>query len=89
MTEYENIEDSFEFEKYICFKQPKIWENEAYGLFASAQVLSEFVSIQNSEILCKEKRLNTLFSEDIADRIYWYYWIIRMLWGYGFENVLK
>jgi hypothetical protein len=33
--------------------------------------------------------LNTLFSTDIADRIYWYYRIIRMLWGYGFENVLK
>jgi len=89
MTEYENKEDSFEFEKCICFEKPELWKNEAYGLFASAQVLYEFANIQNCAILGQDERLNTLFSEDITDRIYLYYRIIRMLWGYGFENVLK
>ena len=89
MTEYEEKEDAFEFEKYICFEKPELWRNEAFGLFSSAQVLYEFGRLQNSEIFSQEKKLNTLFSPDIADRCFWHHRIIRMLWGYGFENILK
>ncbi|MFZ4726124.1 MAG: hypothetical protein ACOYMD_11835 [Paludibacter sp.] len=37
----------------------------------------------------QEKKLNSLFSSNIADRFFWYHRIIRMLWGFAFENILK
>ena len=89
MIEYEDKEDSFEFEKSFCFEKPEIWRIEANGLFASARVLLEFSALQDKDIFENEKILRNYFSPEIADRYFWYYRIIRMLWGYGFENILK
>lgn len=89
MIEYEKKEDSFEFEKYICFVKPELWKNEAMNLFASAKVLLEFSELQTNDLFDKGKRLDGIFSDEFANRTYWYYRIIRMLWGYGFENILK
>ncbi len=89
MDIYENKEDTFSFEKYICYEKPELWRNEAYNLFSSAQVLLEFSNLKTSELFSGADNLSELFSFDIVKRGYWHYRIIRMLWGYGFENILK
>lgn len=89
MTIYENKEDTFSFEKYICLEKPELWRNEAHNLFSSAQVLFEFATQKEKEIFSDDKKLSSLFSKDISTKAYWHYRIIRMLWGYGFENILK
>jgi hypothetical protein len=89
MIEYEKKDDSFEFEKYICFVKPELWKNEAMNLFASAKVLLEFSNLQTDDLFDKGNKLNGIFSDEIANRTFWYFRVIRMLWGYGFENILK
>ena len=89
MIEYENKVDSFEFEKYICLAKPELWKNEALNLFSSAQVLLEFSNLKVNDVFEKGNKLTGLFSEDISNKAFWNYRVIRMLWGYGFENILK
>jgi len=89
MDIYENKENNFDFEKYICYEKPEIWRNEAYNLFSSAQVLLEFSNQKMKEIFSNSNKLLELFSFDIVKKGNWHYRIIRMLWGYGFENILK
>lgn len=89
MIEYEDKEGSFDFEKFICFEKTELWRNKADDLFSSAQVLYEFEQFKLNDILYKEKKLKTLFSSDISDKYFRCHSIIRMNWGYGFENILK
>lgn len=84
-----NKKSTIEFEKNICFEKPELWFNEACKLFASAQILYEFSQIQNKQLNNQENQLSKLFSTDLASIPYFNYRIIRMLWGYGFENLLK
>jgi len=88
MIEYNKKEDSFAFEKFICAEKPEIWKNEAQNLFSSAQVLLEFSSLYY-EPFSNENNLPLIFTPEITNINHWHYRIIRMLWGFGFENILK
>lgn len=88
MNILENKDNAFAFEKYICLKHPELWKNEAFNLFSSAQVLLEFSELHNSDIFLKKDYCD-LFSSNVTQKIFWHYKVIRMLWGYGFENLLK
>lgn len=81
--------DSFNFEKQFCNEKPEVWKNEAINLFSSAQIILEFSSIKEIAIFKSDNILKELFSKEIVDYSFWPYRIIRMLWGYAFENLLK
>ncbi|MDD4332794.1 MAG: hypothetical protein PHT51_01655 [Patescibacteria group bacterium] len=86
----QNSEDSFRFLKDTCYKKSEIWKETACDLFQSAQILLEFNTIKwQDNFPDKEKRLLKLFSNEIVIRCFWIDGIIRMLWGFGFENILK
>ncbi len=89
MTEYNEKEDSFAFEKFICAENPEIWKNEAHNLFSSAQVLLEFSNLNTNDTFSNENNLSLIFTPEVTNINHWHYRIIRMLWGFGFENILK
>ena len=88
-TEYDSKEEMFDFEMVICWKHLRLWKNEALNLFYSAAGLYEFETKKSAEIFSPIKSLHEHFSEDIATRCYFNYRTQRMLWAYGFENILK
>jgi len=89
MDMYENKEDTFKFEKEFCFVKPVVWMNEANNLFSSAQVLIEFTELNNNDLFIKRDEYKNLFSDEVIKFNFWTYRVIRMLWGYSFENILK
>jgi hypothetical protein len=89
MREYIEKDNSFAFEKFICAEKPEIWRNEAHNLFSSAQVLLEFSNFNTIMPFSNENKLSLIFSPEVTNINLWHYRIIRMLWGFGFENILK
>ncbi len=89
MSDFEDKQKSFNFEERFCFENVDVWINEARGLFHTAQILIEFNMIQIRDFFSEEKRLKAIFSDEICSKAFFNHRIIRMLWGYGFENLLK
>ena len=87
--EYEDKNSMFDFTKSFCFENLVVWLNEAYHLFYSAEVLYEFEAHKIVHVFEKNETFSSLFSPDLTDRAYFNARVQRMLWAYGFENLLK
>lgn len=80
---------SFNFERQFCLKELKVWQNEARNLFYSAEVLHQFESRKFSHIFNRDELFATMFPSELIDRGFFNSRVQRMLWAYGFENLLK
>ncbi|MBI5844423.1 MAG: hypothetical protein HZB23_07135 [Deltaproteobacteria bacterium] len=89
MCKYEDKSDSFNFEKTFCLQNLKVWRNEALNLFYSAEVLYHFEQRKMVNIFHSDEQLTALFSDDLVKRGCFNFRVQRMLWAYGFENLLK
>lgn len=88
---YEDKQDRFNFEAAFSFENLRTWWVEAINLFYSAEVLYEFESLKTKDVFEKEKNkeLAALFSPNIVNLAFFNYRVQRMLFAYGFENLLK
>lgn len=77
---------SFNFERQFCLKELKVWQNEARNLFYSAEVLHQF---ESRKLFNSDEFFATMFPSELIDRRSFNYRVQRMLWAYGFENLLK
>jgi hypothetical protein len=79
----------FDYEKRFCFENLVVWLNEANSLFYSAEVLYEFDTHMLVHVFEKDETFSSLFSPDLTNRPCFNVGVQRMLWAYGFENLLK
>ncbi len=82
-------DSSFEFEKQFCYENLQVWLDEAYNLFYSADVLYEFERLKTRHLFSSDKFVTGIFSNNLLNRAYFNHQSQRMIWAYGFENVLK
>lgn len=87
--DYEDKDAMFDFEKSFCLDNLRVWWNEALNLFYSAEVLYEFEDLKDKDIFEKMEMLSPLFSSGLTNKYYFNHRVQRMLWAYGFENLLK
>lgn len=80
---------SFHFEREFCLKELKVWQNEARNLFYSAEVLHQFESRKFNHNFNRDELFAAMFPSELIDRGFFNYRVQRMLWAYGFENLLK
>lgn len=85
---YSNKEKDFLFEKQFCLKHPETFIHEALGLRYSAEVLYEYEDLKTRQTFGEETGI-TIFSSNLVDRGYFPYRVIRMLFSYSLENLLK
>lgn len=88
MKKYSNKFTDFLFEKQFCFKHPETFIYEALGLRYSSEVLYEFEELKTRHTF-GEKTGITIFSSDLVNKGYFPFRIIRMLFSYSLENLLK
>jgi len=86
---YQDKEISFDFEKQFCLDNLQVWKDEAHNLFYSAEVLHHFDQIKTVHVFDPNESFSAMFPPSLTDRAYFNYRTQRMLWAYGFENLLK
>lgn len=69
--------------------RPEIWLNEACNLFYSADVLGSFEAGKLSHLRQRNDIFASIFAGELIDRAYFNWRVQRILWAYGFENLLK
>ncbi len=84
-SEYSDKRNDFNYELEICFRKPVLFSIEANNLFYCAEVLLDF----ESEKLRGVQDVGLSRRNDILAKAYFPWRTIRMLWAYGFENLLK
>ena len=87
--QYQDKAISFNFERQFCLKNLKVWQNEARNLFYSAEVLHQFESRKISHTFARDELFATVFPSELINRGFFNHGVQRMLWAYGFENLLK
>lgn len=84
MNKYSNKEIDFSFEKKFCLEHPETFINEALGLRYSAEVLYEYENLKT-----RQETGIAIFSSSLVNKGYFPYRVIRMLFSYSLENLLK
>ena len=85
---YNNKEKDFSFEKQFCLEHPETFINEALGLRYSSEVLYEYEYLKTKQTFGEETGIK-IFSPNLVDKGYFPYRVIRMLFSYSLENLLK
>ena len=85
---HSNKENDFSFEKQYCLDNPEAFIHEALGLKYSAEVLYEYENLKTRHSFGEETGI-TIFSLDLVTKGYFPYRLIRMLFSYSLENILK
>lgn len=87
--EFKDKDEMFRFEMQYCFEHLEVWLHEAQNLFYSAEVLYEFETLRMSDSLERNEEIAALFPDDLTRRAIFNHKVQRMLWAFGFENLLK
>lgn len=88
MKEYDRKENDYLFEKQYCYENPETFINEALVLRYSAEVLFEYEDLKTRHLFGENTGI-TIFSSDLVNKGCFNYRVIRMLFSYSLENLLK